>query len=273
MEYYNLGTDIIAFTTDRIVGRDRTKLLTTLGRGNDLIYPHQTHSANIFQITDDFLALSPEEQKAQLEGIDAVIYQKNNEKKQASHPHTTSSSPQGGWEGALAISTADCIPVLIYDQEHHAAAAIHAGWKGTVQRIVEKTIAMMQQTYGTNPALCTAAIGPGISLDSFEVGWEVVNQFSDAGFDMQQYVKLYPASEKFLSHTTSTSLQGGREVVAPHIDLKEINRHQLLNCGLESTNIFVSPIDTYTDEHFFSARREQKGDVKCGRILSGFILL
>ena len=58
-----------------------------------------------------------------------------------------------------------------------------------------------------------------------------------------------------------------------HIDLKEINRCQLLSFGVLAENIEVSPIDTYTDERFFSARREQKGNVKCGRILSGFVIM
>jgi copper oxidase (laccase) domain-containing protein len=58
-----------------------------------------------------------------------------------------------------------------------------------------------------------------------------------------------------------------------HLDLKEINRCQLLSLGVLAENIEVSPIDTYTDGRFFSARREQKGDVKCGRILSGFVII
>ena len=58
----------------------------------------------------------------------------------------------------------------------------------------------------------------------------------------------------------------------PHIDLKEVNRLQLMRKGIKEQNITVSPIDTFTDERFFSARREQKGTVKCGRILTGFML-
>ena len=290
MEYYSLGEKIIAFTTDRTVGRDKAKLFKELHQtypilppsneraGVGLYYPHQTHTDRIFQITEEFLALPWEEQKPQLEGFDAVIYQspKYQEVSQTNQQHTNISSPQGfcppgnggteggvktidGWEGALGISTADCIPVIVYDKANHAAAAIHAGWKGTVKRIVEKAIARMQEVYGTNPADCTAAIGPGISQESFEVGWEVVETFRQEGFDMDRYVIEMP------------NMHG--EGQKPHIDLKEINRQQLLRCGLTSANIFVSPIDTFTDERFFSARREQKGDVKCGRILSGFILL
>ena len=161
MELYNLGKDIIAFTTDRTQGRDMDKIRETIighypalqGRIKSGLYPHQTHTDRVFHVTEDFLALSEEERKARLEGIDAVISKVK--------------------DVIFGISTADCIPVLVYDPEHHAAAAIHAGWKGTVKRIVEKSLRQMQETFGTDPAKCTAAIGPGISLESFEVGDEL----------------------------------------------------------------------------------------------------
>ena len=130
MIYYDLGKNITAFTTDRTVGRNEGLLLTSLPvQASKLIYPHQTHTDKIAVIDEQMLSLSPVERKMRLEGIDAVL------------------SNQCGV--AIGISTADCIPVLIYDAEHHVAAAIHAGWKGTVQRIVEKTVAMMVKTYGT----------------------------------------------------------------------------------------------------------------------------
>lgn len=238
MVYYELGKDITAFTTDRTVGRNHTKLLDSLPvDATELIYPHQTHTDRIAVIDEELLSLSAEERKAKLEGIDAVI-----------------SNVAGV---AVGISTADCIPVLVYDPAHKAAAAIHAGWKGTRLRIVEKAMQMMSQTFGTLPQECTAAIGPGISQDSFEVGQEVVELFSEAGFDMTLYTIMK---------------------AKPHIDLKEINRQQLLAAGLTSANIQVSEIDTFTNTQFFSARREQKPAdadgriVKCGRILSGFVL-
>ena len=158
----------------------------------------------------------------------------------------------------LGISTADCIPVLVYDKAHHCAAAIHAGWRGTVVRIVEKAIQKMQELYATVPEQCEAVIGPGISQQSFEVGWEVYKAFEEAGFPMQDVTVEMPSSDG----------NGTR----PHLDLKEINRLQLLSAGILPENISVSTIDTYTDTRFFSARREQKGTEKCGRILSGFIL-
>ena len=251
MELYNLGKDIIAFTTDRTQGRNMDKIRETIighfptlqGRMKRGLYPHQTHTDQVFHVTEEFLELPEEVQKARLEGIDAVI----------------SNVP----DIILGVSTADCIPVLLYDPEHHAAAAIHAGWKGTVKRIVEKALLKMQETFNTNPAKCTAAIGPGISLESFEVGDEVGEAFINEGFEIEEVSKRLPKMN--VSHPTDEKRL--------HLDLKEINRRQLLSHGVLAENIKVSLIDTYTDERFFSARREQKGTVKCGRILSGFILL
>ena len=238
MIYYKLGENITSFTTDRTIGRNASLLLDTLPvKASQLVYPHQTHTDRIAVIDAPLLSMPEAERKARLEGVDAII------------------SNQCGV--AMGISTADCIPVLVYDAEHHAAAAIHAGWRGTVLRIVETALSQMSDTFGTKPSQCVAAIGPGISQDSFEVGQEVVDAFSDAGFQMDKYVIMKRK---------------------PHIDLKEINRQQLLRCGLDDTNITVSDIDTYADEHYFSARREQKPAaedgtvVKCGRILSGFVL-
>ena len=218
---YNLGERIDAFTTDRTIGR----------KIPGVVYPHQTHTDKIYTISSDFFLLSLAERKAALEGVDALISNARNI--------------------IMGISTADCIPVIVYDPVHHAAGAIHAGWKGTRLRIVSKTIREMQKVYGTNPSDCTAAIGPGISQDSFEVGQEVVDAFVEAGFEMSDYVIMKKK---------------------PHIDLKALNKFQLTSMGVKSQNITVSDVDTFTNPDYFSARREQHGDVKCGRILSGFML-
>lgn len=218
---YNLGEKVDAFTTDRTIGR----------KIPGVVYPHQTHTDKIYAISLDFFLLSLTERKAALEGVDALISNAKNI--------------------IMGISTADCIPVIVYDPIHHAAAAIHAGWKGTRLRIVSKTLQEMQKVYGTNPSDCIAAIGPGISQDSFEVGQEVVDAFVEAGFEMDDYVIMKKK---------------------PHIDLKALNKLQLTTMGVKENNIIVSDVDTFTDVDYFSARREQHGDVKCGRILSGFML-
>lgn len=242
MLYYNLGKDIVSFTTDRTVGRNPSILCPLLGVSQErFARPHQTHTDRIYQIDELFLALPKEKKEALLDGVDAVI----------------SNVP----EVVLGISTADCIPVLVYDKAHHAAAAIHAGWKGTVLRIVEKAMDAMTQAFGTEPAQCTAVIGPGISQESFEVGQEVLDRFTGAGFNMDDVTIWLPNTKKD---------ELPRE--KPHIDLKEVNRRQLLAKGVKAQKIAVSSVDTYTDERYFSARREQTGDVKCGRILTGFML-
>ena len=207
---YSLGEKIEAFTTDRTVGRNIP----------GVIYPHQVHTDRIFAITSDFLALSERDRKDALEGIDAIMSDVK--------------------DVVMGVSTADCIPVIVYDSAHHVAAAIHAGWKGTRLRIVTKAIKEMQRLYGTDPSVCTAAIGQ-----------EVVDAFVEAGFDMSRYVIMK---------------------AKPHIDLKAINLDLLTAAGVRQENVFVSEIDTFTDENYFSARREQHGVVKCGRILSGFCL-
>lgn len=248
---YSLGNDITAFTTDRTVGRDSEKIKSVLAGMCNIspesirfARPHQTHTDRVMPIAEEFFALPPQTQQMLMEGVDAVM------------TNVTST--------VLGVSTADCIPVIVYDQEHHAASAIHAGWRGTVQSIVMKTIRQMQQMYHSDPEQCKAVIGPGISLDSFEVGDEVYNAFVEAQFPMDDMARQYPA----FAHE-------GEEPQQPvkwHIDLKEVNRQQLMAMGVKEENIFVSSIDTFTDDSFFSARREQKDDVKCGRIFTGFMI-
>ena len=82
----------------------------------------------------------------------------------------------------VCVKTADCIPVLLYDKKCRVVAAAHAGWRGTVSRIVSKTIAEM----GVAPSDLSAIIGPGISLEAFEVGDEVYERFQEAGFPMER---------------------------------------------------------------------------------------
>jgi YfiH family protein len=147
------------------------------------------------------------------------------------------------------VSTADCIPVLLYDKRNLVVAAAHAGWRGTVGGIVQKTLTTMRQEYGTDMNDVLACIGPGISLESFEVGDEVYESFSKAGYDMNRIAKKY---DKW------------------HIDLWEANRIQLEEVGVKHANIETAGVCTYKEYHdFFSARRL---GIKSGRILSGIML-
>lgn len=195
-----------------------------------LIMPHQVHQTEVVTIDKDFLGLSFEDQKERLEGVDAVM-----------------TDVKGV---CIGVSTADCIPVLLYDKVHHCACAIHAGWRGTVKRIVEKTVGEMMATYGTHPSDIVAQIGPGIHLDSFEVGDEVYEAFAKEGFDMETISRKY--DRKW------------------HIDLPACNRQQLMTSGIPASQITVSDYCTFQQhETYFSARRL---GINSGRIFTGILL-
>ena len=198
----------------------------------ELVIPYQTHGTSCLTIDETYLNASAEQKQKMLQGVDAL---------------TTNHA-----EICLCISTADCIPVLIYDQTHHAVAAIHAGWRGTVQRIVSQTLQQMQQRYGTEGKGCIACIGPGILLQAFETGDEVYEAFAAVGFPMSQLSYRHPSTQKY------------------HLDLPAANLLQLQEFGIPIAQIEQSGICTYTQhDRFFSARRL---GIKSGRILSGIML-
>ena len=214
----------------KAVRKNREALCQLLGiEDNHLILPRQTHGTEVLHIDKAFLALPAEGRQMALEGIDAVI---------TDVPGV-----------CIGISTADCIPVLLYDTKRRIAAAVHAGWRGTVARIVEKALTRMTEWYGTRQQDIVAQIGPGISLASFEVGDEVYEAFQAAGFNMESISRRY---EKW------------------HIDLPQCNRLQLLECGVPEQSISLSSICTYQQhDTFFSARRM---GIESGRIFTGIMM-
>lgn len=238
MELYPLHSAVTAFTTDRRVGREPALVREALaGIVPDaatlrFVRPHQTHTTRVLPLAEEFFALPEATRQLLLEGVDAVVSQVR---------HTI-----------IGVSTADCIPVIIYDTRHHAAAAVHAGWRGTVEQIAREAMATMAACYGTDPSDCTAAIGPGISQESFEVGDEVYDAFAQKL--PQDIAAIATRHDKW------------------HLDLKEANRRQLTALGVPEDAIIVSPTDTYTNADYFSARREQHGTEKCGRNLTAFVL-
>ena len=194
-----------------------------------LVMPHQTHGTTVRQIAEDFVHLPENIRKMILDGVDAVM------------------TDVSGI--CIGVSTADCIPIIIYDPEHHAVATVHAGWRGTVARIAEKAIRAMAITYHSKPEGLHCVIGPGISLEHFEVGQEVYEEFAEAGFDMDSIAKWQ---------------------MKWHIDLKECNRQQLERMGVKLDIISVSDICTVADnQDYFSARKQ---GINSGRIFTGALL-
>lgn len=253
LEEYNISPQVLAFSTKRQGGysvgtyssfnvnsycgddmrnvqRNKDLLCSYLGISTEhLIIPHQTHGTKTLKIDDQFLSSESDLRTSKLEGVDALI------------------TDISGC--CISVSTADCIPILIYDSDYHAIASIHAGWRGTLSSICQQTLKEMSKHYGTIPASCRAVIGPGISIKNFEVGDEVYDQFFAKGFPMKAISKRY---KKW------------------HIDLFECNRLQLLNIGLSDSHVHVCGICTFDNyDNFFSARRL---GINSGRILSGIIM-
>lgn len=143
---------------------------------------------------------------------------------------------------AVAVRTADCLPILLADVENLAVAAIHAGWRGTASRIVEAAVERMRQLYGTKPDQLWAAIGPGIGKCCFEVGPEVAREFS------------YWYAELAVTETTHL------------LDLVDINHRQLNGAGVPLENISQSGLCTMDRaDILFSFRRERE---KAGRMVA-----
>lgn len=221
----NMSDDSLECVTE-----NRKRLCCMLGVDiNNLFVPRQTHSSNVCIIDKSFLSISETDRSQHLNDVDALI----------------TNVP----EVCIGVTTADCVPVLIYDQSKKVFAAVHAGWKGTVANIVIRTIDQMQQHFDCDPSSMRAAIGPSISIDKFEVGDEVADRFRVEGYDM--------------SDISFRNAESGKI----HIDLWKVNSLQLESSGIKSENIKIAGICTYSNPaKFFSARRQT---IHSGRMLAG----
>jgi polyphenol oxidase len=163
----------------------------------------------------------------------------------------------------LGIQTADCIPVLLADRKNRAVAAFHAGWRGTLARIVENGVGRMRLEFGSKPEHLIAAIGPGIGQCCYAVGEEVRQQFESqftyAGELFREVYDSDPIRDKY-PMLFLTARAPGHSAIGPgmHLDLAEANRRQLLAAGLKKTAIFLTGQCTgCRTDRFFSHRTER----------------
>jgi YfiH family protein len=147
----------------------------------------------------------------------------------------------------LAVQTADCIPVLVADVELRVVAAFHAGWRGTVQGVVEQGIAQMRADFGSQPQHLIAAIGPGIGPCCYAVGNDLVTEFAERFSYSDQLFR--------------TTIDG-----AMSLDLVEANRRQLLASGITTEQIATLGGCTCCQPERFFSHRGQHG--KTGRMMS-----
>jgi polyphenol oxidase len=192
------------------VKRNRKKFFDKLGiNENSVSYQRQTHSVNSNYITNPLFC----------ENSDALYTDKK--------------------ENFLAVSIADCIPVFIYEPQKKVVAAIHSGWKGTLNKITTVTIDKLINEFSIDIRKTLAFIGPGISVVNFEVGKDVSDLF-DGNVKMKLNGKYF-------------------------IDLKKHNYLQLVNLGFDERNIEVSDFCTYKEKDLFHSYRRDKD--KSGRML------
>ena len=195
-----------------------------------LIIPFQTHDTEILKINESFINLSNEEKLDALYGIDALF---------TSLPNI-----------CIGVTTADCVPILFFDPVKHVIAVAHAGWRGTCDRIGDKTIHTLIDNYQCNPADIRVVIGPSISPEAYEIGEEVIDTFRNNGFNLSEII-----------------IHRNKSI---YLDLWKTNKLSLESVGILSDHIEISGCCTFTDhERFFSARRL---GIKSGRMLSGIML-
>lgn len=132
----------------------------------------------------------------------------------------------------LAISTADCTPIFIFDKEREIIAAVHSGWRSTKEKILLKTLQKLKSDFNSNPANLIVYIGPCISQKNYEVGEEFKNFFDE------KY--LLTKEDKYL------------------LDLKTANRDMLIEFGVTQENIEISDLCTFEEEYLHSYRRDGK---------------
>lgn len=170
----------------------------------------------------------------------------------------------------LAIQTADCLPVILVDTKQHAVGVFHAGWRGTVRRIVEKGVGEMQRHFGTRPRDLKAMIGPGIQGCCYQVGEEVRTKFES---QFEYAAKLFrevkdsdPVREKYPLLFLSARAPGHGELPPKiFLNLVEANRQQLIAVGVPAKNIETSPLCTHCHPETLFSYRAEKG--KTGRMM------
>lgn len=215
------------FTGDStiLVEENRKELAAVLGiKNSQLVFPRQTHTNCVKEILD-----IPQSEITETDGL---------------------VSNQSGI--CLCIQTADCVPILLFDPIKKVISAIHAGWRGTVNKIVEVAVQKMISEYNSSPKNILATIGPSISPEIYEVGDEVVNAVKES----------IPNSEQTLWKNKSRKF---------HFNLWEANRQLLIQVGLHTNNIEVLGKCSYQNsDKYYSARKE---GIDTGRMVSGIMIL
>ena len=138
----------------------------------------------------------------------------------------------------LAVMVADCVPILIADRKQGAAAAVHAGWRGTCARVAPAAIDAMRREFGSRPDDLVAAIGPSVGPDDYEVGDALIDAFHGAGHDPRDVDRWFIQS-----------------TAKPHLDLWRANTDQLIAAGVPADHIYICGLSTVSYPEVFDSYR------------------
>ena len=209
-----------------LVWKNRQLFCAALGlQAERICTPQQVHGEHILRVTEQDAGRGSRSYEDAIADTDALI----------------TDVP----ELPLLLCFADCTPLLFFDPVHRAVGAAHGGWKGTVQKIAQKTVLRMQQEFGTKPEECLVGIGPAIGPCCYEVGEDVVSRFS----------KAFPGQEQKLFHRQGQSV---------HLSLWEANRLQLTEIGVKIEHIDAADVCTACNSRLFFSYRADNG--RTGRI-------
>ena len=205
-------------------GKNRQELAQKLNISHlSMVFPGQCHTANISSIGN-----LPVDELTETDGL-----------------------VTGLRNVCLCIQTADCVPVLLYDPVNRVIGAAHAGWRGTLEGITQKTVETMGNAHSCNPQNIRAVIGPSIGPEVYETGNEVIQLFME---QTAFYKNIMIRQEN------------GRH----HLNLWKANELQLLSMGIPFSQIENSGLCTYiNNEYLFSARRD---GIDTGRMVTGIMI-
>ncbi|WP_127448744.1 peptidoglycan editing factor PgeF [Veillonella sp. 3310] len=224
---FNMGLHV--GDTPEAVAENRKRLAQVLGMDpNHLTCGEQVHGVGVTRVTEELVGRGAFSWDDSIPDSDAI--------------HTNLMNVP------LLLLVADCVPVLIYDAVHHAVAVVHAGWRGAIAHIVERTMDSMRNAYGTLPSDCYLFIGPSIGGESFEVSEEIAEQF-------RQDMRALGLSQ--VDQVVRYIQRDGQITATPHVDLKGYIAACVVQKGIPLEQVSVSSTDTMTTDGCYSYRRDQ----------------
>ena len=206
--------------------QNRERLAEEIGcRIEDFVCAVQTHSANFHKVTKE------DRGRGALTMDDAI-------------PDTDALYT---YESGIVLTSfsADCVPVLLYNEKSGVIAAVHSGWQGTVKEVMRKLLHQLIAEEKNDPAAFHVRIGPALSQEKFEVDGDVHDKFKALGY-----------ADEFIDYNEETKKY--------HIDNQKTVKKQCELAGIPSDRITIDPTCTYLDDRCFSYRQ----DKKCGRHMS-----